>query len=222
MNSQRTNRSFSASGPMREVQRGGIGVRQFGNADFDRDGGQHTTTSDRFEVKSGVGELSSSHIMLVLMRHIWTGHVPYYSWGFHKRWKWGNATRASCYRLRSDKHHHGTETVKTAWCSGRTGIRHNSTPQCPCKGSGERQSKNGIHGSVYGAIITGSRIGGDSCAHAGLQLGFGIALVPVQASWSQLTERSTFGSTNPSGSGSSGSGPGRPSWMPREFTRIYC
>ena len=35
-------------------------------------------------------------------------------------------------------------------------------------------SKNGDRGSIFGALITGSGIGGASRAHVGLQLGFGL------------------------------------------------
>jgi len=102
------------------------------------------------------------------MRDVQTGHVPYHSRGYHERWKWRNAIRASCHRLRHDEHLDGTETAKMGWSSGRTSILHDSSPQWPSHGSRKRQSKNGIHGAVYGAIITGSRIGGAICAHAGL------------------------------------------------------
>jgi len=173
---------LSASGPTREVRQGGIGFREVGNADFDGDDGQHTTASDRFEVKGVDGEPKSSHVKSVLMRHIQTGHVPYYSRGLYKRWKWGGATSASSHRLRRDEHLYDTETAKTAWSSGRTSIRHDPRPQRPRNGSCERESKDNVHGSVFGALITGSRIGGASCAHAGLRLSFGIALVPVQES----------------------------------------
>jgi len=40
---------------MGEVQRGGIWVGEVGNADLDGDNGQHTTASDRFEVKGDIG-----------------------------------------------------------------------------------------------------------------------------------------------------------------------
>jgi len=108
------------------------------------------------------------------MRHIQTGHVPYYSRGLYKRWKWGNATGVSSQRLRRDEHLYVTETAKTAWCSGRTSIRHESRPQWPRNGPCKRQSKNGVHGSVYGALITGSRSGDASRDYAGLRLGFGL------------------------------------------------
>jgi len=153
-----------------------------GNADFDGDDGQHTTASDRVEVKGVIGEPKSSLVKSVLMRHVKTGHVPYYSRRFYKQWKWGNATRASSDRLRRDDHLYGTETAKAAWSGGRISMRHDSRPQWPSNGSRKRKSKNGIHSSVYGAVITGSRIGGASRAHAGLRLGFGIALVPVEES----------------------------------------
>jgi len=85
INSQKTHRLLSASGPMGEVRQGGIGVRVVGNADFDGNDGQHTTTSDRFEGKGVVGDPKSSHVKSVLMRHFQTGHVPYYSRSFYKR-----------------------------------------------------------------------------------------------------------------------------------------
>jgi len=94
-------------------------------------------------------------------------------------------------------------------------------PQRPHNGWPEQESQNNIHGSVYGALSTCSSIGGASCAHAGLRLCFGIALVPVQESWCWLAMWLTFGSANPRGSGSAGSGPGRPSGIPRVSTRIY-
>jgi hypothetical protein len=57
---------LSASGPTGEVRRGGIGVREVGNADFDGYDGQHTTASDRFAVKGVNGEpkalMSSQYI----------------------------------------------------------------------------------------------------------------------------------------------------------------
>jgi hypothetical protein len=34
-----------------------MAFREVGNADFDGDDGKHTTSSDRFKVKGGVGEL---------------------------------------------------------------------------------------------------------------------------------------------------------------------
>jgi hypothetical protein len=67
-------------------------VREFGNTDFDGDDGQHTTASDLSEVNGLIGEPKSSHAKSVLMRHVQTRHVPYYSRCFAKRWKWGNAT----------------------------------------------------------------------------------------------------------------------------------
>ena len=168
INSEKTHRTLSASGPTGEVRRDQIGYREVGNADFDGDVGKHTTASDRSNVKGGVWEPKSSHVKSVLMRHVQTRHVPYCSRCFYKRLKWGNATRASSHRLRRDEHLYGTETAKTAWSSGRTSILHDPRPQQPRNGSCERESKDDVHGSVYGALIAGSRIGGASCAHAGL------------------------------------------------------
>jgi hypothetical protein len=59
INSQKTHRPLSASGPTGEARRGGIGVGEVGNAEIDGDDGQHTTASDRFEVKGVVGEPKS-------------------------------------------------------------------------------------------------------------------------------------------------------------------
>jgi hypothetical protein len=55
-NSKKTHRPLSASGPTRDVRRGGIGFREVGNADYDGDDGQHPTALDRFEVKGVDGE----------------------------------------------------------------------------------------------------------------------------------------------------------------------
>jgi hypothetical protein len=162
------------------VRPGGIGVGEIGIAHFHGDDGQHTTASDRFEVKGVVGEPKSSHIKSVLMRHVPTEHVRCYSPGFCKRWKLGNAKHASSHRLRRDEHLAVTQTAKTTWSIGRTSIRHNSRPQWPSNHSCERQSKNSVHGSVYGGLISGLRRGGAGRAYAGLRLGFVIALVPVQ------------------------------------------
>jgi hypothetical protein len=52
---------------------------QSGNAGCDGDDGQHTTASDRFEVKGVIGEPIRSHVKSVLMRHVQTRHVPYCS-----------------------------------------------------------------------------------------------------------------------------------------------
>jgi len=68
-------------------------VGEVGNADVDGNDGQHSTTSDRFEVKGVVGEPKSSHYLSVLMRHVQSGHFPGYSRTVYLRWKWGNATR---------------------------------------------------------------------------------------------------------------------------------
>jgi hypothetical protein len=171
-----------ASGLTGKVRRVGLGFREVGNADFDGDDGQHTTATDRFEVKGVDREPKSSHVKSVLMRHIQTGNVPYYSRGFYKRWKWGKPKSASSHRLRRDEHLYDTGIAKTAWSSGQTSIHHDPRPQRPPNSSCELESKDNVHGSVYGALITGSRIGGASCAHAGLRLSYGIALVPVQAS----------------------------------------
>jgi hypothetical protein len=78
INSQKTHRLPSAVGPTGEVHQGVIGVIEVGIADCDGDDGQHTTASDRFDVK-GVGEPKSCHVKSVLMRHVQTGHVPLYS-----------------------------------------------------------------------------------------------------------------------------------------------
>ena len=56
INSQKTHRPLLAFGPTGEVRRGGVGFKAVGDADCDGNDGQHTTASDRFEVKSGVGE----------------------------------------------------------------------------------------------------------------------------------------------------------------------
>jgi hypothetical protein len=79
ISNKKTHWPLSASGPTGEDRRGGIMVGEVGTADFDGDDGQHTTASDRFEVKGVVGEPKSSHVKSVLMRHVQTGHVPYYS-----------------------------------------------------------------------------------------------------------------------------------------------
>jgi len=71
-----------ASGRTGDVQQGGNGVREVINADFDGDDGQHRTALDRLEVKGGVGEPKSAHVKSVLMQHVQTGHVPYYSRSF--------------------------------------------------------------------------------------------------------------------------------------------
>jgi hypothetical protein len=47
---------------MGTVRRGGIGVSEVGNVVFDDDDGQHTTASDRLEVKGVVVEPKSSHV----------------------------------------------------------------------------------------------------------------------------------------------------------------
>jgi hypothetical protein len=117
-NSPKTHRLPSACGPTGEVRQGGIEVGEVGNADFHGDNGQHTTALDRFEVKGVVGEPKGSHLKSVLMRHVQIRHVPYYSRGYDKRWKWGNATCVSWQRLRHNEHHYGTETAKTASSSG--------------------------------------------------------------------------------------------------------
>jgi len=150
------------------------------------------------------------------MRQVQTGHIPYHSQGCYKWWKWGNATLASSQRMWREKHLYGTGTAKTAWSSGQTSRCHHHQPQWADNGSCEQESKNNVHDSVYGALITGSRIGIASFAHAGLWLGFGIALVPVQETWGWMAMRSTIGSANLRGSSSGGSGPGRPSGMPWE------
>jgi len=79
INNHKTNRPLSGSGPMGEVRRGGIGVRVVSNSDYDGDDGQHTTASDCFEVKGVVGEPKRSHVKSVIMWHVQTGHIPYYS-----------------------------------------------------------------------------------------------------------------------------------------------
>jgi hypothetical protein len=55
-----------------------LGLDRLAMQTFDGDNGQHTTASDRFEVKGVVGEPKSSHVKSVLLRHVQTGHVPYY------------------------------------------------------------------------------------------------------------------------------------------------
>jgi len=129
-----------------------------------------------------VFESPKLHAKSVFMWHVQTRHVPYDSRGVDKRWMRGNATHASSHRLRRDEHLYGIETAKMAWSIGRTCILHHSRPQSPGNGSRQRMLKNGIHGSVYGALVTGARIGDGSRAHAGIRLGCGIALVPVQKS----------------------------------------
>jgi len=84
INSQNTHRIVSACGLTGAVQQGGIGVREVGNAHFDGDNGQQTTASDRFEVRSGVGDPQSSHVKSVLMRHVQTQRITYYSRGLCK------------------------------------------------------------------------------------------------------------------------------------------
>jgi len=49
INSLKTHRLVSASGPTGEVQPGRIGLREIGNAYIDGNDGQHTTASDGFE-----------------------------------------------------------------------------------------------------------------------------------------------------------------------------
>jgi hypothetical protein len=61
-----------AFGAMGNVPRGGIVVREIGNADIDSKDGQHTTALDHFDVKSGVGETNSSHVKSLLMPHVQT------------------------------------------------------------------------------------------------------------------------------------------------------
>jgi hypothetical protein len=73
-----------ASGLTGEVPQTGIGFREVSDADIDRDDRQHTSASDRFEVKSGIGEPKSTHSMSVLMPHVQTIHVPYCSQGVYK------------------------------------------------------------------------------------------------------------------------------------------
>ena len=99
------------------------------------------------------------------MRHVQTVQVPYYSRGLKKWWKLGNATAGSSLRVWRDGHHYVTETAKTAWSSGVTSTHHDTGTQCPSHGSRDRQSNYGIHGSVYGALIPGSRIGRGSCTY---------------------------------------------------------
>ena len=120
---------------MGEVQQGGLGVREIGNADFDGDNGQHTTGSDRFEVNGVVGEPISSHVKSVYMQHVQTRHVPHNLGGFYKSLKFGNATHARSHRLRDDTHPYSTETAKTAWSSRQTSKPHDPRPQCPGNGS---------------------------------------------------------------------------------------
>jgi len=152
---------------MGEVWWGRIGFWEVGNADFDGDNGHHTTASDCFEVKTGVGQLKSSHVKSVLMRHVQIRHIPDYSEGCHRRCKWGNEMRASSHQLRHNKHLCGTETAKMAWSAGQTSICYNSKPQWPGNDSPKWKSRNCVHGSVLGALITSWRVGGASCAHPG-------------------------------------------------------
>ena len=154
INSKKSDRLLSPSGPTEEARRGGIGVREVGNADFDGNDGQHTTALDPFQVKSGVGEPKRLHVKSVLMRHVQTRHVTYYSRGFYKRWKCGDAMGASSHRLRHDEHLYGSYTAKAIGSSARSSTCHDCRPQRPGNGSRKRKSKNGTHSSVYGALIT--------------------------------------------------------------------
>jgi hypothetical protein len=67
---------------------------------------------DRFEVKGVVGEPKRSQVKSVLMRHVLTGHIQYYSQGVYRRWQWEHATRVSSHRLQRDENHNGTDTAK--------------------------------------------------------------------------------------------------------------
>jgi len=194
---------------MGEVWQRRIGVGEVGNAHFDGDDAQHTTASDHFEVKGVVGEPKTSHVKLVLVQQVQTGHVQWYYQNLYKWWKRGNAMCVSAHWLQRNKPQSGTQTAKLAWSSEWTSICHNSWPQWPANGSHKWKSKNGVPGLVHGTCITSSTMGGASCTHAGVPLGFGNALVPVQKSWCHLATRSTLGSANPKGSGHCGTGPGR-------------
>jgi len=141
--------------------------------------------------------------------------------GCYNRWKWGNETCVSSYQLQHNEYLYGTKTAITPWSSRSTSICYDSRPQWPDNGSRKWKPKTGIHSARYGALLTDSTIGGASCTHTGLQLGLGIALVPVHKSWCQLAKRSTVGSVDPRTSGCGGRGPGWPSGMPRECYRIY-
>jgi len=133
------------------------------------------------------------------MQHVQTGYVPSYSRSFDQRWKLGNAIHASSHLLWRNAHLSGTETAKMAWSSGRISICHDCRSQWPSNGSHLRQSKHSVHSLKYGVLITGSRIGGASCAHACLQLGFGITIVPVQDSWHGLGNAIEFWLCEPQG-----------------------
>jgi len=74
---------------------------------------------------------------------------------------------ASSHRLQRDEHYYHTETAETACFSGRPSTRHKPRSQRPSDASCERESKDNLHDSVDGALITGAKIGGASCAHAG-------------------------------------------------------
>jgi len=148
--------------PYRRASTRRIGVREIGNADFDGADGQHTTASNRMDVKGVFGVPRSSHPKSVLMQH-----VPYYSPSCYERWKWGNATHTSSHRFQCGMHLYGTDTVKMAWSSRWTNIRHDSRPQWAGTGSQAWKSINGIYSSVCGAIINGSIIRCASCASEG-------------------------------------------------------
>jgi hypothetical protein len=67
-----------------------------------------------------------------------------------------------------------------------------------------------IQPSQFGTWSTFHWFENERCkwCHAGLRLGFGIAMIPVQGSRRRLATWSIFGSANPKGSGSGGSGLG--------------
>jgi len=124
-------------------------------------------------------------------------------------------------QLRHNEHRYGTDTAKTPSSGRQTTIHHDSRPRWVSNGLCGQQLKHGIHGWVYGPLITGRRIGRASCAHVGLRLGFGNARVPVHESSCRLAKRSTFVFVNSRGTGSGGSRLGKPSGIPQKCTRIY-
>jgi len=108
------------------------------------------------------------------MQHIQTGHIPSHWRGCYNVWKCGYAIRVSSHHLRPDEHLDGTKTSRPPLSGGRTSIHHDTSPQWKCNSSGEHESKNNDHSSVYGALITGSRMGGADCALGGVELGLGL------------------------------------------------
>jgi len=197
INSHKTHRLLSGSCPMEEVQWGRIGFKEVGNAEFDSNDKQHTTTSDRFEVNHGVGAPTSSHIKWEHIRHVQGRSVPYCTWDFDQSWKWGNAMLESAHQWQRDEQLYHSKTAKTASFARRTSLCHYSRPQCPGTGTQNWKSKNGVPGLEYGALITGANIGGASCTSVGLRLRFGISLDPVQGTWCRLATWPTFCSVIP-------------------------